>query len=34
MPKSTIIEVKDAAHWVNIEKPELVNNSIIEYLKN
>lgn len=32
MPNSTIIGVTDAAHWVNIEKPKLVNNSIIGYL--
>ncbi len=32
IPNSKIIGIKNAAHWVNIEKPELVNNEIIAYL--
>ena len=32
IPNSTIIGIKDAAHWVNIEKAELVNDAMISYL--
>lgn len=32
IPKTKIIGIENSAHWVNIEKPELVNNEIISYL--
>ena len=32
IPNSKIIGIEDAAHWVNIEKPDLVNKAIISYL--
>ncbi len=32
IPNSKVIGIKNSAHWVNIEKPELVNNAMISYL--
>ncbi|PKH49344.1 hypothetical protein CXF68_00970 [Tenacibaculum sp. Bg11-29] len=32
IPGSKVIGIKNSAHWVNIEKPELVNKAIISYL--
>ena len=32
IPNATITAIDNAAHWVNIEKPLLVNNSIISFL--
>lgn len=32
VPNTKVIEVDDAAHWVNIENPQTVNGAIIEFL--
>lgn len=32
IPNTRIVEVDDAAHWVNIEKPDIVNGVVIEFL--
>jgi pimeloyl-ACP methyl ester carboxylesterase len=32
IPHSKIVGIKEAAHWVNIEKPALVNEAVISFL--
>lgn len=33
MPQAQIVSVDDAAHWVNIEQPDRVNQAIVDFLR-